>query len=540
MEYYFDMSEIFITGHRNPDMDTLCAAYSYAVLKNSIDRVNHYTAVRCGHLSDNVSAQFGIIGIEPPPYMRDVHPKVADVVRTDVDPVQASLPVFELMRIMNKYEKRPSVIPIFDGDSFKGLLSIDDIAGWFLNDNLAEYPEYELTVENIERVLQCRTLKKGKKTKFHATILAGASHVEQHPNAIVVMPFGERYIKQAMKNKAPAIILTDVKGKLPEVDWKDYEGSVFVSDIELTETIRRLRRAPTVSNLLGQQGHVLQMSDMFDEAKEHLSSSKLRGLAVFDGDRYVGFVTRRCFLRKPKHNVILVDHNEPTQSIRGVEEAVIREIIDHHRLDAPKTDLPIFIDAEPVGSTCTIIYQLFVRNNVVPDIITSKVLLAGILTDTILLRSPTTTGIDVLSVERLAPLSGISDYRAFGHAIFEQVEGLESRDPAKVITADMKVYSEGGLEIGVAQCEVPTLHDIGSYSQKYLEALNTVKDAKRLDWVLLMITDVLKCRSMLLSSGHRLEDRLSYEKVGEHMFDMRDAVSRKMQLLPEIIYAVNG
>ncbi|MBQ5364757.1 MAG: putative manganese-dependent inorganic diphosphatase [Spirochaetales bacterium] len=534
------MSEIFITGHRNPDMDTLCAAYSYAVLKNSIDRVNHYTAVRCGHLSDNVSAQFGIIGITPPPYMRDVHPKVADVVRTDVDPVQASLPVFELMMIMNKYEKRPSVIPIFDGETFKGLLSIDDIAGWFLNDNLAEYPEYELTVENIERVLQCRTLKTGKNSKFHATILAGASHVDQHTNAIVVMPFGERYIKQAMKNKVPAIILTDVKGKMPELDWGDYEGSVFVSDIELTETIRRLRRAPTVSNLLGPQGHVLQMTDMFDEAKEHLSSSKLRGLAVFDGDRYVGFVTRRCFLKKPRHNVILVDHNEPTQSIRGVEEAVVHEIIDHHRLDAPKTDLPIFIDAEPVGSTCTIIYQLFVRNNIVPDLTTSKVLLAGILADTIILRSPTTTGIDVLSAERLAPLSGVSDLKAFGKAMFERVEGLERRNPADVITADMKVYSENGFEIGVGQCEVPTLHDIGDYMQKYLDALQSVREAKHLDWVLLMITDVLRCRSILLSSGHKMEARLSYEQMEPHVFDMHDAVSRKMQLLPEIIYAVNG
>ena len=521
-------------------MDTLCAAYAYAVLKNSIDRVNHYTAVRCGHISDNVSGQFGIIGIEPPPYMRDVHPKVSDVVRTDVDPVQDSLPVFELMRIMNKYEKRPSVVPLFEGEKFKGLLSIDDIAGWFLNDNLGEYPEYELTVENIERVLQCRTLKVGKETKFRAPLLAGASHVDQHPNAVVVMPFGERYVKQAMKAGVPAIVLTDVKGEMPKIDWKGYEGSVFLSDIELTETIRRLRRAPTISNLLGQQGPILQMTDMFDDAKERLSALKLRGLAVFDGDKYVGFVTRRCFLKKPRYNMILVDHNEPMQSIRGIEEAAIREIIDHHRLDAPKTDLPIFIDAEPLGSTCTIIYQLFVRNNVVPDLTTAKVLLAGILADTILLRSPTTTGIDVLSAEKLAPLAGIANYREFGQAMFERVEGLESRDPDQVITADMKVFTENGREIGIAQCEVPTLHDIGDYSAKYIMALNSIKEARRLDWVVLMITDVLKCRSMLLSSGHRLEDRLSYEKVGEHMFDMRDAVSRKMQLLPEIIYAVNG
>ena len=534
------MSEVYITGHRSPDMDSLCAAYAYAQLKNSVDRVNHYTAVRCGHISDNVSAQFGIIGIEPVPYMRDVHPKVADVVRTDVDPVQAGVPVYELLRIMNKYEKRPSVIPIFDGEQFKGLLSIDDIANWFMNDNIREYPEYELSLDNIELVLQCKPLKRGKVEKFRAPILACASHVDQHPNALVVMPYGARYVQQAMKANVPAIVLTDVKGSLPHIDFSGYDGSVFVSDIEITETIRHLRRAPSVGNLLGQQGPVLQMTDLFDEAKEKFSALKIRGLAVFDGDRYVGFVTRRCFLNKPRHNVILVDHNEPSQSIRGVEEAVIKEIIDHHRLAAPKTNLPIFIDAEPVGSTCTIIYQLFVRNNVVPDIVTSKVLLAGILADTIILRSPTTTGIDVLSVERLAPLSGIADFKAFGKHMFERVEGLERRNPSDVITADMKVYNENGFDIGVGQCEVPTLQDIGNYSSKYIDALNEVKAAKHLDWTLLMITDVLKCRSILLSSGHKLEDRLSYERVEPHVFDMHDAVSRKMQLLPEIIYAVNG
>ena len=156
------MSEIYITGHRHPDMDSLCAAYAYAQLKNSIDRVNHYTAVRCGQISDNVAAQFSITGVEPPVYLRDVRAKVVDVMRTDIESVQSSLPVYELMRIMKQYAKSPSVVPLFDGETFKGLLSIDDIAAWFLNDHQGEYPTYEISIENIERVLKCRTLKRGK------------------------------------------------------------------------------------------------------------------------------------------------------------------------------------------------------------------------------------------------------------------------------------------------------------------------------------------------------------------------------------------
>lgn len=534
------MSEVYITGHRHPDMDSLCAAYAYAQLKNSIDRVNHYTAVRSDHISDNVKAQFGITGIEPPPYMRDIRARVVDVMRTDIQAVQSDLPVYELMRIMDQYQKRPSVIPVFDGDDFKGLLSIDDIAAWFLTDHLGEYPRYEITIENIERVLKCRTLKKGKQKVFKAPILSGAAHVEDHPDALIVMPYAPKYAKLAMSFNVPAIVFTDVKGEIRNLDMASYKGSVFVSDIETTETVRRLRMAQSIETLMGQQGNALQTTDFFDDAKEQLSSSNLRGLAVFDGSGYAGFVTRRCFLRKPRHDVILVDHNEPDQSIRGVEEAVVREIIDHHRLDAPKTDLPIFIDAEPVGSTCTIIYQLYVRNNIVPDITTARVLLAGILADTILLRSPTTTGIDLLSVEKLSPLAGVADFREFGSSMFGKVESLGSRDPEKVILEDMKTYKENGLVIGVSQCEVPTLDDIGDYSEKYIEELKAIKKANGLDWALLMITDVMKYRSMLLSSGHRLEKRLTYEAVGEHVFDMKDAVSRKKQLLPEIVFAVNG
>ena len=124
--------------------------------------------------------------------------------------------------------------------------------------------------------------------------------------------------------------------------------------------------------------------------------------------------------------------------------------------------------------------------------------------------------------------------------MFAKVEGLGRSNPERVILEDMKTYRENGLEIGVSQCEVPTLNDLDEYCDKYLAAIETVRKAKNLDWVLLMITDVLKYESMLLSTKHKLESRLSYEPVREHVFDMHDAVSRKKQLLPEIIYAVNG
>ena len=529
-------NQVYITGHRNPDLDSICSAYAYAVLKGSIDRIHDYKAVRCGHLSDSVQAQVDKLGLPTIPYMRDVHPKVGDVMRVGEPVLDCNAPIFELVSIYNR--TKPSAVAIFDGGKYRALLSVDDITSWFLRDNSEGYPRYPFRVENFGKVIPGYYVQLGTPAEFSASIRADAQSFMDASSEILLMHYDDEAFKRAVLAKVPAIIVIDLpEGK--KLALEGYEGTVYVSNEGMAETLRKLRMTPAVSTVLGTQGPILQITDFFDAAKEQLASSKLRGLAVFDGDNYAGFVTRRCFLKKPKYSVILVDHNEHDQSIRGVETAEIKEIIDHHRLDAPKTDLPIFIDSEPLGSTCTIIYQLFLRNNVVPDKLTSKVLLAGILSDTIILKSPTTTGIDIWSAERLAPMSGVENLEEFGKSLFSNVGSLISRDADTVITSDFKTYKEANISIGIGQCEVPTLQDINSYKDTYLEALERVRKLNNLDWVMLMITDVLKGRSLLLSSTYSFESKLSYEKISEHVYDMQDALSRKKQLLPEIIHVLN-
>ncbi len=536
-------NEVYITGHRNPDMDSLCSAYAYAVLKGSIDRIHEYKAVRCGHLSDSVKGQIAILGIEAPPYMRDVHPKVGDVMRTGEASLDCNAPIFDLI---NFYDKaRPSAVAVFDGNVFKGLLSIDDITSWFLEDNANGCPLYKFKSENLGKVMPGHYLKgEDKKYEFHAVIKGDVNDIDNPSESIAVIPYGkneegQKSLARAIAMNVPAIVLTGMNAE-ENLSIEDYEGIVYASQVGMAESIRRLRMAPSVNDIMGPQGPILQVDDFFDVAKEQLSSSKLRGLAVFEEGKYVGFVTRRCFLKKPKYNVILVDHNEPEQSIRGIETAEIKEIIDHHRLDAPKTDLPIFIDSEPLGSTCTIIYQLYLRNNVVPDKITSKVLLAGILTDTIILRSPTTTGLDIWSAERLAPMSGVENLEEFGRSLFTNVGSLATREPEIVISSDFKTYKEGNISLGIGQCEVQTLQDVKEYKDDYLAALEKIKRLNHLDWVMLMITDVLKGQSVLLSTDYALESKFSYEKLFDHVYDIQDTLSRKKQLLPELIHIINN
>ena len=432
------MSRIYITGHKNPDLDSVLSAYSYAVLKNLIDPENEYIPVRPGHLSDNTRAILNSLGIDIPVYKKDIYPTVGDVLLKSEEKIDISSPLNAIA--INYKDSNPSVIPVYDNGSFYGLLSVDDITTWAMNE-LSE------------------------------------------------------------------------------------KGSI--------ETI------PTIKDIMREQELPVYAGDMFEDAKMRLAASKKRGLAVYnDKEEYVGYVTRRCFLQSPKHNVILVDHNEPKQSIRGIETANIVEIIDHHRLDAVKTELPIFIDAEPLGSTCTIVYQLFVRNGIRPDRLTAKTMLAGIIADTLILKSPTTTAIDEVSAHALAVIAGVN-MEEFGLSMFSNMEGLKTRDPEKAITSDFKSYNERGVKFGIGQCEVMTLEDLSEYSANYLESLEHVRVANGLDWAVLMITDVMKEHSMLLCTNYRASINLQYVEVSKGIFDMPGVMSRKKQLLPEVIHAVS-
>ena len=387
-------------------------------------------------MGEDIRTLLQVLEIDAPEYMRNVYPKVSDVMLTSGMKTEADMSLSECARLIT--EKTPSAFPIFDKGEFYGLLSIDDISIWTMK-NLADF------------------------------------------------------------------------GEITEI--------------------------PQVRDIMREQAEPLQADDSFEDGKNAFLNGSKRGLAVFRGDEYVGYVTRRCFLNTPRYNVILVDHNEMSQSIKGLETANILEIIDHHRLNAMKTSIPLFIDAEPLGSTCTIVYQLFLRNGLRPSLKTARILLTGIVADTLILKSPSTTQTDIGSAYALAAMCRI-DLEEYGRKMFSNIEGLKSRDPAEAISSDFKTYSEKNMKIGIGQCEVTTLKDMNDYCGIYLETLNDVKKKNGLDWALLMITDVISEHSILLSTACKAEKQLPYSVTDEHVYDMPGVMSRKKQLLPEIINAL--
>ncbi|MBR0399394.1 MAG: putative manganese-dependent inorganic diphosphatase [Mogibacterium sp.] len=532
------MSKVYITGHRNPDLDSLCAAASYARLKNMTDPSNEYLAVHCSPVSDSVRRQMEAMELEIPVYMKDVRPKVRDVILTPDSHLQEDQPIFDL--IMTYSTDKPSVIPIYNGEEFKGLLSVDDITAWFLEDNKEDIPEYTFDIDNVLKVIPGEMLHRGAAEEVTGKLLVGAAsyesfrdRIDQYRDCIVILGNRREHIEYAAKMQVPMIVIT--ADEAPDIDFSEYKGSVFLTSIGTAETVRRARLVEPIGSMMEQATGTIDADDLFADAKNIFANSHTRGLAVMSGDRFEGFITRRCLLDTPKYKVIMVDHNEPAQSIDGIETAEVVEIIDHHRLDAVSTSMPIFIDAEPLGSTCTIVYQQYIRHGIMPDPYAAKVMLTGIIADTLILRSPTTTATDISTVEMLARLAKVGSIEEFGEKLFSITDNLATQEPEPSIRSDFKKYESGGIKIGIGQCEVTTLSNVNDYADRYLAALDDVRRQEGLDWALLMITDVLREKSVLFVTEHKVCKDLPYARMNEQIYSMPGVMSRKKQLLPTIL-----
>lgn len=525
-------------------MDSIAAAYSYSVLKNKIDPDNQYIPVALGAMNSISRSLFERLGIKSLDILKDTFSKVNDVCKRPTLILEPEDPIYELVNMYN--QTNPSVVPIMKDGIYKGLLSVDDINKYFLRENYDSRPVYSLDINNIRRVVKGFMIKRGSVDDFVAPIMVGAMRFsvfkkrlkDCKEKPLLVVGCRNDHIAEAIKEQIPGLILTGVEeDSLDEIDFSGFNGFVYASHEDTAETIRLLRLSVKVETLLIPSKEITITQDMlFDSAKGILADSNKRGLPVFDKENgsFMGFITRRCFLERPRTKLILVDHNEASQSVKGIEDAEIVEIIDHHRLDAVKTTNPISITAMPVGSTCTIVFEQYNRYDQEIDPLTAKVLLAGIASDTVMLKSPTTTSLDRNAVKTLCAIASV-DFEAFGKELFSRGSSLSSVDAKSAISSDFKVYTERGVKFGIGQIEVTTLDDIDEVSDNYLAELEKKKEGDSLDWAMLLVTNVLTSTSVLLCTNYKNNYRFEYEELKSQIFSLPGVLSRKKQLLPEVI-----
>lgn len=543
------MSTIYITGHRNPDMDSVTAAVTYAYLKNRTDRENTYIPVRCGHMNAGTKSFFEGEHLKAPIHLRDAFIHI-DKIYTPVKMyIDVNDPIYKITSMFQSPKMRTSIIPVFENGKYFSLLSVDAISRWFLKENYGTHrPLYNFRQDTWEGILRGDFIKKTNDDTITASLMVAAMDVARFEeklirvaskgvNIVVIMSARKEYLDIAIKHNVSAIVIVGSrKHEIEELNFDRFNGTVFHSNLDTAETIRLLRLSCSIKSVLTEEYPKVHDGELFDEVRRTITQSELRGFPVFNADEeFLGYVSRRNFLEKPDMKFILVDHNESEQSIPGIEEATILEIVDHHRIAMQKTKNPIYVFAEPLGSTNTIIYQLYKRWHVPIPLDIAKVMLAGILSDTVALRSPTTTIQDKKAVEKLLQIVG-TDLDTISTKLFSGVESLNNMDARKTILADFKQYDEQGVKFGIGQCEVNSLREISSDTlARFKTTLEDVSAGRGLKWSMLLITDLLSSSSILLSSKYPRADELPWEKISDYVYDLPEVLSRKKQLLPEVL-----
>lgn len=454
-------------------MDCTVASYCYSYLKNQIDSDNRYIPIRCGNLNKQTIQAFSRAGAEPPEFRKDILPVVGDIISPKAFTLHEDETILDAVKLL--LEKNISLIQVFDSeDNFSGIVSINEISKFLLSQQVSERPTYDFLINNFKKVIPGTMLQEGSLPQFTAPIMSGSmpyltsvkrlKMLSQLP--LLVVGNRKEILDFTVEYQLPGVIITGTtEGEELNIDLEAYTGTIFISDIDTAESIRLLRLSSPLRTIMNRDIPKIESSTLFDNAKLMLSHSDLRGLPILNEGKFIGTVTRRSFIERPRRKLILVDHNEIAQSIKGSDEADIVEIIDHHRFASGKTRSPIYISAKPVGSSSTIVYQHFKHEDIpIPHPI-ALLLLSGIISDTVNLKSPTTTLDDKKALSYLCGSTGI-DPEEYTRELFSQLTMLKKQDPESVIIADFKKYDHAGVNIGIGQVEVTTLEDIPEMAEK--------------------------------------------------------------------------
>lgn len=537
------MEKVFICGHKNPDTDSVASAASYAYLKNQISTEYEYVPIRCGTVNDQTKFIFQKAEAALPEYMKDIYPKVIDSMTTSLITAEATDPLSKFMRILR--EKNLRFMPVINqSQEYIGMLGVNDVTELFLRDDRQQKPIFDLRADTLRRSLKGTILNVGEHEEFKASVVVATmayddfnehvKNVADEEHTLLITGNRQNILQDAFKKKYPAIIIVGLSEEAcKNLDFGDYKGWVFYSPFDSSQTIRCVEMATPIGKLLNKI-EPCAPHDYIDSVADAISKSGTKSLPVVSDGKLVGVITGTDILKRKRAKLIMMDHNEATQAIDGVETAELMEIVDHHRLGTIKTSSPVTFFAKPVGSTCTLVYQLYKANKVeIPNKI-AMLLLGGMLSDTVIMKSPTCTQDDVNAINELAAQCGI-DAKEYGVEIFSATDSLTSRSAKDIIGTDFKIFEEYGVRFGISQAETVTLAQLGEVKEKLQEELQNVKENNKLDWMMLLVTDIIKEESQLITTGFAPGEAVfSYKKLEDKLYYLPGVLSRKKQLLPEI------
>jgi manganese-dependent inorganic pyrophosphatase len=548
------MSEILVIGHKNPDTDAICSAIGYAEFKRRTG-MPEAEAARCGDTNDRIDFVLKTFGMLAPKFVADVSPKVSDVMQRRILSVAPEATAAEALRLMD--EKNLRMLPVLDENrKCRGLLSLFKLSKFlFPAANLAtpghNSREVLSSLSSLAKTLDGKLLVGFEAEREEELILvigamgleSFAARLEQFAPEKLCVVVGDRWDIQniAIREGVRVVIVTGgitVEPKTLEAAKKK-NVSVITSQHDTATTASLCRAAVAVRHVLNEEFLCFYEHSSLAAVREEATSSGYQVFPVLDSEgATVGILSKTDFLKHVRRSLILVDHNELSQAVQGADEVEILEIIDHHRIGALATQQPILFRNEPVGSTSTIVADCFFRENVEMPSQIAGLLLAGVVSDTLNLTSPTTTSRDREVLTKLEALAKVNA-KEFTEKLFASGSLLTLKPAPQAITTDCKEYKQGNASFSVAQIEEIGFDQFWKRKDELLKALEDYRAKRAYHFSSLLVTDVTTQSSLLLVVGdEKFVRRIDHPRIETGIYEMRDIVSRKKQLLPYLTHCL--
>ena len=550
-----DTAPIYVIGHKNPDTDSICSAIAYAELKNLLHG-GGYVAARAGQINQETQYVMNFFQTQPPIYVSDVMTDVSDI---EIRKTQGVSGQISLKKAWNMMRALGVVtLPITDNQRLQGLITIGDIANAYMDvydncilsvaktpyKNILETLDAELLIGESDAVFD----------KGEVVIAAANPDVMEdyiHQGDMVIL--GNRYESQlcAIEMNAACIIVC-MGAKVSKTIQKlaqEHNCSIIVTPHDTFTIARMINQSMPISHFMKKDGLVtFKVTEKTEDIRGIMGQKRYRDFPILDQDgNYIGMISRRNLLNLRKKRVILVDHNEASQTVDGIAYADILEIIDHHRLGTIQTMSPVFFRNQPLGCTATIIYQMYQEAGIKVEPKIAGLLCSAIVSDTLLFRSPTCTPVDEMAARALADIAGI-DIEKYAMEMFSAGSNLKDKSDEEIFYQDFKRFTSGKVTIGVGQITSLNGGELDKLKGRMEAFMEKALENNGLNMIFFMLTNILTETTELICEGqgalqlagkafHQDIELLEEEGLKEPVLRLPGVVSRKKQLIPELMLA---
>ena len=537
--------KIYVIGHKNPDTDSICSAIAYADLRQKVTGQVH-EAKRAGHVNDETAYVLDRFGVEAPKLLTDVRLQVRDLDIHEMPGLKPNASIRDTWERMR--QEQAKTLPIVKDDELVGVVSTGDIAKSYMDVYDSEILSKARTqYRNIVKTLDGTMITGNEHGYFmRGKVAIGASSpnlMEEfiEKDDLVILGDLEEAQACAVNIDASCMVICKDAEVSPKLIQKAKEQSIVIiqTPYDTFTTARLINQSiPVKFYMTSGPLTMFRMNDYVDDIKDIMAKKRFRDFPILDRHgRFKGFISRRRFLGASKKKVILVDHNERSQAVDGIEEAEIIEIIDHHRLGDIETVSPITFRNQPVGCTATIINQMYEENEIEVPREIAGLLCGAIISDTLLFRSPTCTPLDERTAKKLAKISDI-DLEQMAQEMFNAGSDLKGKSAEDICFQDFKQCTVNDTIFGVGQITSMSKEELAAIRDMMTEHLPKVLEAHNLNMIYFMLTDILAESTELLCVG------TGARGIALSAFDLPDnakslilkgVVSRKKQLIPVLV-----